>query len=83
MHINNNSPFEKINFVPIEQSYSYEATVFGLRMPTGNIIINFNPGTRYGLLKQIADQLGAEIVNVKGTWSFEPSVEVVDNGANS
>lgn len=75
----NSSPFSKTKFHPIEQPYSYEATVPGFRMPDGNIVINFDPNTKHSMLVDIARILGAELVSVKGTWHFDPLKESAEN----
>ena len=68
----NTSPFQKTELLPIEESYSKKASLFGLRKPDGSIIINYDHNTRYGRLKEIADMIGCEVVTVKGTWTFTP-----------
>lgn len=75
MQLNNNSPFQQTNLIAIEESYSYEATLFGLRMPSGKVVINFDHRTKYSVLKDIARITSSEVVQVKGTWTFEPAVD--------
>ncbi len=80
MQLNNNSPFQQTNLVPIENEYSYDASLFGLRMPSGKIVINFDQSTKYSVLKDIARITGSELVTVKGTWTFVPAVDNSEEG---
>ena len=67
------SPFHQTKFVPIENVYSAEGTLFGLRSKKdGSIIINFNQSTAYSQLVVIARLTNCEIVQVHGTWTFLP-----------
>lgn len=79
MDISPTSPFQKTNLVPIEEEYSYEATCFGLKLPTGQVVINFDQNTKYSMLKDIARIMSAEVVNVKGTWTFTPAKKEDEN----
>lgn len=69
------SPFSKTNLIPIEVGYSTEGLITGLRLPDGQIILNFDKNTNLAVLKAIATITQSEIVNVKGTWTFTPHVE--------
>ena len=69
------SPFHQTNIHPIEEDYSYEASVWGFRLASGNILINFNQSTDFKTLKQMARVMKAELVTVKGRWSFVPARE--------
>jgi len=74
------SPFHQTNLHEIEEQYSYVATVFGLQLPTGKILINFDQSTSFATLKQIAKVLRAEVVNVRGTWTFNPEIQTEEVG---
>lgn len=73
MDINPTSPFQQTKLIPIEEEYSYEATVFGLKLPNGTVVINFDQNTKFSMLKDIARVMSAEVVNVKGSWTFTPA----------
>lgn len=66
------SPFSKTEFHPIGDIYTKEGILFGLRTPSGEIVINFDHNTKYSKLLDIARITGCEIVTVKGQWTFIP-----------
>lgn len=70
--------FSKAQLETLTGPHSYESAITGLRLPSGEIIVNFKQETNYGLLKEVAGILGAEIVTVKGTWTFTPTLQEED-----
>lgn len=66
------SPFHQTDFHPIGDIYTIDGTLFGLKQPNGNILVNFDQNTSYGKLVQIARITNCEIVQVQGTWTFLP-----------
>lgn len=73
------SPFSKTEFHPIGDIYTREDVVFGLQRPNGEIVINFNHGTRYSELLKIARITGCEVVTVRGQWTFIPTKTKIVN----
>lgn len=75
------SPFSKTQFHPIGEIYTKEGRLFGLKTPSGEIVINFDHNTHYQKLRDIARITGCEIVVVKGQWTFIPTKtkEVTDD----
>lgn len=80
MQINSSSPFSGTNLIPVEQEYSYQAKLMALKLPNGNLIINYNHSTKKSVLQEMARIMGAEFVLVPGTWTFTPDRENDDNG---
>lgn len=68
---NATSPFTKTDLKPWGP-YSKRGCQIGLRFPDGTININFDSNTSQEWLRRLADLLHAEIVTVKGTWTFVP-----------
>lgn len=79
MAINPSSPFSKTNFQDISVTFSRRDKVFGLRLPTGKIVLNFERNTSQRMLTEMARVLHAELVIVKGTWTFVPDQEEDDS----
>lgn len=76
MAINFNSPFSESNFVDLETGELVrKATLSGLRLPDGRIIVNLHSNTSQELLNAFSKILSAEQVLVKGRWVFEPERE--------
>ena len=71
------SPFSKSKLTPIApgESYSEEGLITGLRTPNGDVLLNFDKNTKLSLLAEIARVLKAELITVKGTWTFTPHTE--------
>lgn len=71
------SPFTKTELVPIApgDTYSKKGAITGLQMSDGKVLLNFEQSTAYGFLKQMAGLLNAEIITVKGTWTFTPETD--------
>lgn len=67
------SPFSKTQFFPVGDIFTKEGLLFGLKKPDGQIIINFDHGTSYQKLKDIARITGCELVTVRGQWTFFPN----------
>lgn len=66
------SPFSRTDFHPLGDIYTKDGLLFGLKKPNGEIIINFDQGTHYSKLLDIARITGCEIVVVHGQWTFIP-----------
>lgn len=66
------SPFSQTDLQPIADSYSKRSAHMGIRLPDGRVLINFNDGSSFAIIKAIAKTLRADIVTVKGTWTFVP-----------
>ncbi len=73
------SPFHQTEFHAIGDIYTKEGSLFGLKQPNGNIVINYNQSTAYGELLKIAKITGCEVVVVHGTWTFLPHRETIVN----
>lgn len=69
------SPFATSKLLPIEDEYKKEGKLMGLRLPTGEILINYEHGTKNSVIAEIAKVLKAEVVVVSGTWTFTPHKE--------
>lgn len=65
------SPFAKTNMQPLG-TFQKKGSHVGFLLPDGRVLVNFNDGTHHSFLVQIADALGAELISVTGTWTFEP-----------
>ena len=56
---------------------SREGYLSGLKLPDGSLILNMNEKTSAATLALYRDQLSAETIIVKGTWTFTPIDESV------
>lgn len=74
------SPFSQSNLREIG-TFSEKRSHMALLLPTGKILVNFTEGTAYHMLVQIAKLLNAEVISIKGTWTFEP--DKVEDDENS
>ena len=61
-----------------DDKYQKQGLITGLRLPSGQVLLNFEQSTRYGVIKELADVLKAEVITVKGTWTFVPDKEEDD-----
>ena len=75
------SPFSKTDLQPIEDVYEKRGSLMGLRLPNGKVLLNYEHGTKNSLLADIAKQIGAETIVVKGTWKFIP--DRLENESNT
>lgn len=66
------SPFSQTDLQPIAESHTKRSSHMGIKLPDGRVLINFNDATSYAMIKAIARTLRADIVTVKGTWTFTP-----------
>lgn len=66
------SPFSQTEFIPFNEPVSKRAKHSAIKTADGQILINFNDGTSYAMLKMIAKTVGAELIQVSGTWTFTP-----------
>ena len=62
-----------------DDTYKKQGLITGLRLPSGQVLLNFEQSTRYGVIKELAVVLKAEVVTVKGTWTFVPDKEEDDS----
>jgi hypothetical protein len=53
-------------------TFTKKGSHIGLLLPTGEVIVNFSDNTHQSVLNQIADALGAELISISGTWTWEP-----------
>jgi hypothetical protein len=75
MQLNSSSPFSQPDLIPITQEYSRKAKLMAIKLPDGNIIIDYNHSTKKSVLQDMARVMGAEFVLVSGTWTFTPDRE--------
>lgn len=71
-----NSPFSKTNFQAFED-YSVEGSLHGLLLPNGEVLVNYEHNTSTKTLFGIARQLGAQVIVIKGEWTFHPVADSV------
>lgn len=64
------NPFEQVHVKEATEPYSYSANVPGFLFPDGKLLINFDPNTKHSMLVDLAIVMGAQLVSVKGTWTF-------------
>lgn len=67
------SPFSRTDF-HVFGPHSKRGSHMGIRTKDGQILINFNDGTSHAMLKSIASAIKAEMIVIKGTWTFTPDV---------
>lgn len=65
------SPYSKTNLQRLG-TFQKKGTHVGLLLPDGQILVNFDSGTSHSVLTQVADAIGAELISIPGTWTFEP-----------
>jgi hypothetical protein len=68
------SPYSKTTMQPLG-TFTKKGSHVGLLLPTGEVIVNFSDNTHQSVLVQIADALGAELISISGTWTWEPDSE--------
>lgn len=69
--VNPHSPFTQTNLQPLG-IYSKRGAHQAIKFADGTINVNFNDATAFHVLKAIASALNAEVIVVKGTWTFTP-----------
>jgi hypothetical protein len=65
------SPFSKTELQTLG-TFSKKGSHIGLLLPDGRILINFADSTHQSVLTEVAEALGAELISIPGTWTFEP-----------
>ena len=64
---------QQVNFQPLGP-WTRTTMVTGLKLPTGQIVMNMDERTSGATLGLYKNQLGAQYVLIKGLWTFQPDV---------
>lgn len=78
MAINPLSPWSKSDFRDANEPFSKKGTQTALRLPDGKILINYENNTSEEMLQTMARLFKAEIILVRGTWTFVADREEED-----
>lgn len=65
------SPFKNLKLVPLGE-FRKPGIRAGLKLPSGEVFLDFDPEMSGQMQNLLCQQLNAEVVNVPGTWIFEP-----------